>query len=29
MTEREFVESVKKVIPNPPFKINIETTKTR
>lgn len=29
MSEDEFIKSVERVIPNPPFKINIETTKTK
>lgn len=29
MSEDEFISSVERVIPNPPFKINIETTKTK
>ena len=29
MSETEFISSVERVIPNPPFKINIETTKTK
>lgn len=29
MSEEEFIKSVERVIPNPPFKINIETTKTK
>lgn len=29
MTEDEFIRSLERVIPNPPFKINIETTKTK
>jgi len=29
MSEDEFINSVEKVIPNPPFKINIETNKTK
>lgn len=29
MSEEEFIKSVEKVIPNPPFKINIETTKMK
>ena len=29
MTEDEFIKSVENVIPNPPFKINIETTKQK
>jgi molecular chaperone HtpG len=29
MSEDEFINSVEKVIPNPPFKINIETTKIK
>jgi len=29
MTEDEFIKSVEKVVPNPPFKINIETTKEK
>lgn len=29
MSEDEFIGSVERVIPNPPFKINIETTKTK
>lgn len=29
MSEDEFIRSVEKVIPNPPFKINIETNKTK
>jgi len=29
MSEEEFITSVERVIPNPPFKINIETTKTK
>lgn len=29
MTEEEFIRSVKKVFPNPPFKVNIETDKEK
>lgn len=29
MSEEEFIKSVETVIPNPPFKINIETSKTK
>jgi len=29
MTEEEFIQSVKKVFPNPPFKVNIETDKEK
>lgn len=29
MSEEKFIKSVEKVIPNPPFKINIETAKTK